>query len=103
MNEMLKLIQKTFYGFHDFHERDSSLVILAEESLAVRFGLLLVQEAVEAVELRLLIAVDVVPPVAHEVLLVEDGSVGTQEGRGFTTWTAHVEGLKRIRRSHFNV
>ena len=36
--------------------------------------ILLVQELVEAVELLLLGAVQVVPPVAHEVLLVEDGS-----------------------------
>merc|ERR1719373_44980 len=57
------------------------------------FGLLLVQEVVEAVELRLLVAVNVVPPVAHEVLLVEDGSIGTQESGGFPTGAAHVEGL----------
>ena len=55
--------------------------------------MLLVQEVVEAVELRLLVAVNVVPPVAHEVLLVEDGSIGTQESGGFPTGAAHVEGL----------
>ena len=38
------------------------LVIFAEESLAVRFLLFLVEELVKVVEGRLLIAVNVVPP-----------------------------------------
>ena len=39
----------------------------------------LVDELVERVELWLCVTVDVVPPVADEVLLVEEGSVGAEE------------------------
>ena len=53
--------------------------------------ILLVQELVEAVELLLLGAVQVVPPVADEVLLVEDGSIRTQE-RVFGETTLAVSG-----------
>ena len=56
--------------------------------------ILLVQELVEAVELLLLGAVQVVPPVAHEVLLVEDGAVGAEEAaRVPRLGHAHVEHL----------
>ena len=66
-------------------------VVLAEQSLAVGLLLVLRQQRVEAVVLRLLRAVDVVPPVAHEVLLVEDRAVRTEEGGGVTPRAAHVE------------
>ena len=91
-------------------------VVLAEESLAVGLLLLLAQQGVQAVELGLLVTVDIVPanmdndiiviifgqnspmyyspPITHKVLLVEDGSVGTKEGVGLTAWAAHVERLK---------
>lgn len=54
-------------------------------------GLLVLQQdqvEVEVVELGRVLALDVVPPVADAVLLVEDGALGTEEGRlslpGFT-------------------
>ena len=34
-------------------------------------------------------------PVTDEVLLIEDGSVGAEEGCGATVLLAHIEGLQR--------
>ena len=78
----------------DGEDHHVDLVVLAEESLAVGLGLLLVDELVEVVEVRLSGAVNVVPPVTHEVLLVEDCAVGAEESGGISIGCAHVEGLK---------
>ena len=78
-------------GGDDQHD----LVILAEESLAVGLGLLLVDELVEVVEVRLGGTVNVVPPVTDKVLLVEDGAVGAEEPCGVSVGCAHVERLKK--------
>ena len=69
-------------------------VLGAEERCALfTLGLVLVEELVEAVEVGLGGAVDVVPPVADEVLLVEDGAVGAEEAVGGAVGLAHVEHL----------
>ena len=78
----------------DGEDDHADLVILAEESLAVGLGLLLVDELVEAVEVWLSCTVNVVPPVTNKVLLVEDGSVGTEEPCGVSVGCAHVERLE---------
>merc|ERR550532_3455886 len=52
-----------------------------------------VYELVEAEEVWLCSTVNVVPPVTDEVLLIEDGSVGTEEGGGATVLLAHIERL----------
>lgn len=53
----------------------------------------MIDELVERVEAGTGGTVDVVPPVADEVLLVEDGSVGTQEAVRVAVRLAHVESL----------
>ncbi len=56
------------------------LVVDAKKRLALfTLRLVLVDELVEGVEAGAGSAVDVVPPVADEVLLVEDGTVGAEE------------------------
>ena len=69
----------------------SRLVILAEESLTVGLVLLLVDELVEAVEVRLGSTVQVVPPVTHKILLAEDCSVRAEEACCFPIGCAHIE------------
>ena len=74
------------------------LVVGAEERVAsFTLGLVLVDELVEAVEVLDVAAVGVVPPVADEVLLVEDGPVGAEEAVGGAVGLAHVEGLRTER------
>ena len=57
----------------------------------------MVDELVEAVEAGIGGTVDVVPPVADEVLLIEDGAVGAQETVGVAVGLAHVEHLGKER------
>merc|ERR1719458_192253 len=52
-----------------------------------------VYELVETEEVWLCGAVNVVPPVTDEVLLIEDGSVGAEECCGATVLLAHIERL----------
>ena len=62
--------------------------------------ILLVQELVEAVELLLLGAVQVVPPVTDKVLLVKEGAIGTQESKlGWlpTVFDTYVKNLQAKR------
>ena len=74
------------------------LVLRAEEGVALfTLWLVLVQELVETVEVGLVGTVHVVPPVADEVLLVEDGPVGAEEAVGGAVGLAHVEGLRTER------
>merc|ERR1712172_96317 len=54
---------------------------------------LLVEQLVQVVEARLGSTVNVVPPVADEVLLVENCAVGAEEGCFITARGAHVERL----------
>lgn len=56
----------------------------------------MVEEFVEAEEAAAGGAVDVVPPIADEVLLIEDGAVGAQEGVEVAVELAHVKHLKII-------
>ena len=53
----------------------------------------LVQILVDGVEAGRLAALDVVPPVADKVLLVEHGPVGAEEGGRLPVRLAHVEHL----------
>ena len=72
------------------------LVLGTEERVALfTLGLVLVEELVEAEEVLAGGAVHVVPPVADEVLLVEDGAVGAQESVEVAVGLAHVEHLRR--------
>ena len=72
------------------------LVLGTEERVALfTLGLVLVEELVEAEEVLAGGAVHVVPPVADEVLLVEDGAVGAQESVEVPVGLAHVEHLRR--------
>ncbi len=79
---------------------DASIALLfsvlgTEERVALfTLGLVLVEELVEAVEVLAGGAVHVVPPVADEVLLVEDGAVRAEEGVEVAVSLAHVEDLK---------
>ena len=50
---------------------------------------------VEVVELRRLLALDVVPPVADAMLLVEDGALRTQERRLPFPGLTNVENLQK--------
>merc|ERR1719458_1436661 len=52
-----------------------------------------VDELVEAEEVWLRGAVNVVPPVTDEILLIEDGSIGAKEGCGAAVLLAHIERL----------
>jgi len=54
---------------------------------------ILVDELVEAVEALLLGTVQVVPPVTHKVLLVENSSIRAEEPGGGSIRLAHVEHL----------
>ena len=70
------------------------LVIGAEKRVALfTLRLILIQELVESEEVGVGGAVDVVPPVADEVLLVEDGAVGAKEGVEVAVGLAHVKHL----------
>ncbi len=53
----------------------------------------MVEEFVEAVEAGRGRAVDVVPPIADKVLLVEHGAVGAEEAVEVAVGLAHVENL----------
>ena len=57
-------------------------------------GVVFVEELVELVEVGGGAAVDVVPPVADEVLLVEHGAVRAQEAVEVAVRLAHVEHLR---------
>ncbi len=71
-----------------------SLVVGAEERVALfTLWLVLVEELVECIEVLRGGAVKVVPPVADEVLLVEDGAVGAQEAVEVSVSLAHVKYL----------
>ena len=84
------------FSFSVHSEASLFLVLGAEERVALfTLGLVLVEELVESVEVGLGRAVHVVPPVADEVLLVEDGAVGAQEAVGGAVGLAHVEHLRR--------
>ena len=52
---------------------------------------ILVDELVEAVEALLLGTVQVVPPVTHKILLVENSSVRAEEPSGGSVRLAHVK------------
>jgi len=67
----------------DTEERSASLALLRT----------VVDELVQAEKVRLGSAVNVVPPVADEVLLIEDGPIRAEEGCGATVLLAHVERL----------
>jgi len=53
----------------------------------------LVKKFVQTVEVRLLCAVQVVPPVADEVLLVKHRSIWTEEASAPAIWLTHIEDL----------
>ena len=69
------------------------LIINTEECLTASplLALVLVEKLVEAVEVLLLCTVQVVPPVTHKVLLVEDGSVRAEKPSGLSIRLAEVE------------
>jgi hypothetical protein len=72
----------------------ASLVINTEESLTASFlPLVLVKVLVEIAPVRLCGTVQVVPPVAHKILLGEDGAIRTQEAGGLSTGRTHMENL----------
>lgn len=60
------------------------------------FGVLLVEELVQAVKVFGRAAVKVVPPIADEILLVEHGSVGAEEGVVVAIGLTHVEDLDQL-------
>ena len=67
-------------GIEDFRSRSKELIADAEEGLAYfTIFLLLVDEFIHWVKGFRGCAVHVVPPVANEVLLVENGSIGAQK------------------------
>ena len=75
-----------------------SLLLGAKERGALRTrGVVLVEELVELVEVGGGAAVDVVPPVADEVLLVEHGPVRAEEAVEVAVRLAHVEHLQERR------
>ncbi len=77
------------------------LVVNAEEGLAnFTIFLLLVDKFIQGIEVGRGAAIDVVPPVANKVLLIEDGSVGTEEIVHISVRLAHVENLKSTQRFH---
>jgi hypothetical protein len=57
-------------------------------------GFGLVEALVERVELRCLIALEVVPPIAHEVPLIEDTAARAEKGALGALRAAHVEDLR---------
>ena len=72
-----------------------SLLVNAEQGLAnFTLFLFLVDEFIEGVEVGRSCTIDVVPPIANEVLLVENGSIGAQKGIKVTIRLAHVKDLK---------
>lgn len=71
------------------------LVIDAEEGLAIfTIFLVLVDEFIQGVKVGRSRAINVVPPVANKVLLVENRAVGTQKRVVVTIRLAHVENLE---------
>ena len=53
----------------------------------------MIKQLVKVVEIWLLIAIEVVPPVADEILLAKYRAVRTEECGGVPTRAAHMEGL----------
>ena len=79
-----------------------SLLLGAKERGALRTrGVVLVEELVELVEVGGGAAVDVVPPVADEVLLVEHGPVRAEEAVEVAVRLAHVEHLQERRQEGY--
>ena len=80
-----------------------SLLLGAKERGALRTrGVVFVEELVELVEVGGGAAVDVVPPVADEVLLVEHGPVRAEEAVEVAVRLAHVEHLQERRLQNGN-
>ena len=71
-----------------------SLLRAKERGALPTRGVVFVEELVELVEVGGGAAVDVVPPVADEVLLVEHGAVRAQEAVEVAVRLAHVEHLR---------
>ena len=69
------------------------LIINTEESLASRsfLPLVLVEKLVKIAPVRLSSTVQVVPPVTHKVLLVEDCSISAEKTVGLSIRLAEVE------------
>ena len=71
-----------------------SLLRAKERGALPTRGVVFVEELVELVEVGGGAAVDVVPPVADEVLLVEHGAVRAEEAVEVAVRLAHVEHLR---------
>ena len=81
-----------------------SLLLGAKERGALRTrGVVFVEELVELVEVGGGAAVDVVPPVADEVLLVEHGPVRAEEAVEVAVRLAHVEHLQERRQEVYHM
>lgn len=80
------------------------LVVNAVERVAFfTLGLVLVEELVETIKVGGGRAVHVVPPITDEVLLVENGAVGTEEAVEVAIVLAHVKHLPRANKNNINL
>ena len=74
--------------FLNFKENTRKLALLL-----LTIFVLCVYKFIKSIECRLSLAIDVVPPITNEVLLIEHGSIWTKETVSIPIWLAHVENL----------
>ena len=77
-------------------------IILTAKKMIKNLALLLltifvlcVYKFIKSIECRLSLAIDIVPPIANEVLLIEHGSIWTKKTVSIPVWLAHVENLSK--------
>ena len=92
-----RLINQKLLSFVYFLDR-----ILTAKKMIKNLALLLltifvlcVYKFIKSVECRLSLAIDIVPPIANEVLLIEHGSIWTKKTVSIPVWLAHVENLSK--------
>ena len=83
-----KLIRLLFFVYLPQRKCENKLALLL-----LTIFVLCVYKFIKPIECRLSLAIDVVPPITNEVLLIEHGSIWTKETVSIPIWLAHVENL----------
>ena len=89
MIDQSKLINLLFFVYLLQRKCENKLALLL-----LTIFVLCVYKFIKSIECRLSLAIDVVPPITNEVLLIEHGSIWTKETVSIPIWLAHVENLE---------
>ena len=84
-----KLLSVVYFLNSNLKENTRKLALLL-----LTIFVLCVYKFIKSIECRLSLAIDVVPPITNEVLLIEHGSIWTKETVSIPIWLAHVENLE---------